>query len=474
MPQFTTSFGPLTSTVHGLVVSTILIPAAVSSFFGGHVANSVGRLKGVAVGASIFGLGAAIEGGSVKLGMLIAGRAIKGIGEGLFLSTLVVYITELSPPRQRGMLASIPQLLTTIGVCSGFFICYGSVGIDSSLSWRTPYIIQACIAFIFAFSTFFFLPESPRWLTAVGRHAEAKKVWETLGIEEREREKISDQEDGAALPKSVEMKDILSVFSADAWRQTALGVFLMGMQQASGIDGVLYYAPLLFASAGLSSSTASFLASGISALLIFLITIPGTFYADRWGRTTSTIYGGLIQAATMFVMGALYASNSVHASSGVGRYVVIAMIYLFAMAFSATWGVSFRVYISEIQSAKTRAGAASLSLSANWIVNWIIAFTTPILLSKSSYGVYFLFGGCTLFTSVVCMFAMPETRGRSLEEIQESFGDRRKRGTAFELDSEVGGERAGVFVFEDSEERKEAKENVREVGGSSGSSIVVS
>jgi MFS family permease len=90
MPQFTTTFGQLSSTVHGLVVSTILIPAAIASFFGGHLANSVGRLKGVAIGAAVFGLGAGIEGGSVVLGMLVAGRAIKGIGEGLFLSTSVV------------------------------------------------------------------------------------------------------------------------------------------------------------------------------------------------------------------------------------------------------------------------------------------------------------------------------------------------------------------------------------------------
>jgi MFS family permease len=90
MSQFASTFGPLSSTVHGLVVSTILIPAAISSFFGGHLANKVGRLRGIALGAAVFGIGATIEGSSVALGMLIAGRAVKGIGEGLFLSTSVV------------------------------------------------------------------------------------------------------------------------------------------------------------------------------------------------------------------------------------------------------------------------------------------------------------------------------------------------------------------------------------------------
>jgi len=94
MPQFAKTFGPISSTTHGLVVSTILIPAAVASFFGGHLANSVGRPRGIAIGAGIFGLGAAVEGSSVKLGMLIAGRAVKGIGEGFFLSTVVVYVSH--------------------------------------------------------------------------------------------------------------------------------------------------------------------------------------------------------------------------------------------------------------------------------------------------------------------------------------------------------------------------------------------
>ena len=90
MSQFASTFGHLTSTVHGLVVSTILIPAALSSFFGGHLANSVGRPKAIAIGGGVFGLGAAVEAASVKLAMLIVGRAVKGLGEGLFLSTVVV------------------------------------------------------------------------------------------------------------------------------------------------------------------------------------------------------------------------------------------------------------------------------------------------------------------------------------------------------------------------------------------------
>ena len=97
MPQFAQTFGVLSATVHGLVVSTILIPAAISSLFGGHLANSVGRIKAIAIGTAIFGIGASLECASVKLVMLIVGRAVKGVGEGLFLSTVVVWVAKCSP-----------------------------------------------------------------------------------------------------------------------------------------------------------------------------------------------------------------------------------------------------------------------------------------------------------------------------------------------------------------------------------------
>ncbi|PBP23381.1 general substrate transporter, partial [Diplocarpon rosae] len=246
------------------------------------------------------------------------------------------------------------------------------------------------------------------------------------------------------MPAQLKMSDMMIVFAPRARRQTGLGVFLMAMQQASGIDGVLYYAPLLFASAGLSSSTASFLASGVSAILIFAVTIPAFLFADRWGRTTSAICGGVGQMVCMFVIGSLYASGSVHEERGVGRWVVVVMIYLFAIVFSATWGVGFRVYVSEIQSPETRAGASSLALSANWVMNWIVAFTTPIFLAHSSFGIYFLFGSAALLTVVVCVFWMPETRGRSLEDIDAGFKKVANREISVENGREL--ENSGVLT----------------------------
>ncbi|KAH8821422.1 general substrate transporter, partial [Xylogone sp. PMI_703] len=424
MPQFTASFGLLKPAVHGIIVSSILLSAASASFFAGNLADRVGRVRGIAIGSFSFGLGAALEAGSTDLAMLVVGRLITGVGQGLFFSDLVVYNTEISPPAVRGTMASLPQFLTTVGICAGYFICYGSVNSNTSFAWRFPFAFQASMAVTFAVLAIVFLPESPRWLTATGRPERAERVWNELGVLAAEREKASNSKQQPLPTSPIEAQpksSLLDVFGKDVWRRTLLGVFLLGMQQLSGIDGVLYYAPQLFRQAGLSSSEASFLASGVSALLMFIVTIPAFLFADRWGRRTSTIFGGVVMACCMLTMGILYATNSVHGNDGAARWLVVVLIYVFSLTFCGTWAVGMKVYVGEIQPPKTRAGATSLAHSSCWVTNWVVAFTTPIFLARSTFGVYFFFGASLILTVWVCLFAMPETKGRSLEDIDSSF-----------------------------------------------------
>lgn len=312
------------------------------------------------------------------------------------------------------------------------------------MSWRLPFLLLSCLSALFATVSVIWLPASPRWLTLRGRTAEASAAWDALGVSHAEREKaemelnavqgiqLEHTEDlhppdrpNIPLASSTKLRGFFDVFSKDVRKRTALAVFMMGMQQLSGIDGVLYYAPLLFEKAGLASTEASFLASGVSALVIFAFTIPALILADKWGRRHSTIYGGLGLSATMFLIGSLYASSSVHSHSGAGRWIVIVSIYLFAVIYSTSWAIGFKVYAAEIQPQRTRASATSLAHGSNWVTNFLVALTTPVLLAKSTYAVYFLFGGCTLFTISVCYLFMPETKGRSLEEIEEAFRARK-------------------------------------------------
>ncbi|KAL8707610.1 MAG: hypothetical protein Q9220_007397 [cf. Caloplaca sp. 1 TL-2023] len=442
METFVSTFGAMSATVHGLIVSSILIPAAVSSFFAGRVADILGRPKSIAIGTLLFGIGAGLEAGSIHIAMFVTGRVIEGIGEGLYLGTLVVYICEISPPRQRGRLMAGPQLGTTLGLVVGFFTCYGSNGIKSSLAWRMPFIVLASLSALFAASAVTWLPPSPRWLILQGRQSEASAAWAVLGIIEADREKLEvemkrtpdtgggisqvdskgeENRTSASKASSVPKRSLFDAFASDVRSRTVLGIFLLFMQQLSGIDGVLYYAPLLFTQAGLTSSEASFLASGVSGIVIFAVTIPALLFADQWGRRHSTIYGGIAIAITMFLIGGLYAGNAVQHSTGAGRWVVIVTIYLYAAIYCVSWGVGMRTYVAESQPQRTRASAANLAYGSNWVANFLVALTTPVLLARSSFAAYFLFGGCTLLTAVVCFFFMPETKGHSLGQIEEAF-----------------------------------------------------
>lgn len=170
MKHFVAQFGNQSATVHGLIVSSILIPAAISSFFAAYLADRLGRPSGISIGALSFGIGAALEAAAVHLAMFVVGRCIEGIGEGLYLGTLVVcvyilsigrastdmsrYICEISPTSVRSALTTGPQLLITLGLVMGFFTCYGTSRIDSSFSWRTPFLILACFSAVFSVAAY--------------------------------------------------------------------------------------------------------------------------------------------------------------------------------------------------------------------------------------------------------------------------------------------------------------------------------
>uniref|UniRef100_A0A8H7N632 Major facilitator superfamily (MFS) profile domain-containing protein n=1 Tax=Bionectria ochroleuca TaxID=29856 RepID=A0A8H7N632_BIOOC len=436
MPAFKATFGSFSPTMHGVIVSSVLIPGALTALIAGALAHRFGHIKLVALGSFIYSIGAAVECGAPILGVFILGRLIKGVGEGLFLSNVYVQVSEMSPSRVRGVMTALPQFLITTGVVCGYFICYGTIRLGtSSAAWRAPLAVISGLGLIFS-NVFFICPPSPRWLSTKGRFNEARVVGEKLGLEPKELEQILSQSplfDGESANESVWQTlqqtwvEFGYAFSKPYRGRTAFGCFIMGMQQFSGIDGVLYYAPTLFTQAGLDGDQATFLASGVSAIVILATTIPATLFADVWGRRFASILGGVLITLLMLLMGSLYAGGQVGA--GPGKWVVIVSIYLFAIVFSATWAICFRTFLVESMPRKTRSSASSLAQSSNWMANYIVALVTPILLAKSSFGAYYLFAFSSLLTTAVVAAIMPETRGYSLETIEERYDERQSRGT---------------------------------------------
>ena len=440
-----------------------LLPSAIVSFFAESFADAVGRPRAVT-----------IEAGSIHIAMFILGRIIIGIGNGLSLSTVVVYICALAPPSKRGVLTTLVQLLSATGILLGYFICYGTVRIKSAASWRLPLALQSFLVFLFA-AVCVPLPQSRRWLTLCGRHKEARLLWIRLGInpdsedtevrdglivEKREDpesktddqlsrntevsdgviikkhedpesktdgqssedievsdgvviEKHKDLEsktdgqsgkdteviDGVVIEKRIDpesksdgrpgespavvlqnpgngvcedttaimSRSVVRVFRKDVRSRTALGVYYLGMQQLTGMDSILYYAPIVLQHAGITSQKSSSLASGVEAIVIIVVTIPATLLADSWSRRMQTVVGGCLIPGCLFLNAILYASGVVNQDSGAARWVVIGTTYAYLISYCVTWAMCVRSYPSEIQPPATRATATSLAQCANWV-----------------------------------------------------------------------------------------------------------
>ncbi|KAF2685269.1 general substrate transporter [Lentithecium fluviatile CBS 122367] len=419
MPAYIETFGHLSPTMRGFTVSLIMLCGAIPATVAGHLADRFGRLHIMIAGAILCTIGCALECAAFHLWLFLIGRALMGIGQGFALTNVGVYICEIAPSRSRGKFVSLPQFGAAIGVCIGYFSCYGSIHIDGDMSWRLPYILQAALSTLWAAGSFF-LPESPRWLILHGRRRQAMEELENLNFEKAEAEKDVLRPIETAASEVGVLEGLHLIFTRQYRLQTCLAVFILSFIQLSGIDGVLYYAPTIFAQAGIPSQTASFLASGVSAILMLAFSIPATLFADKWGRRTSAICGGIILSGSMLLIGSLYAANAVH-SYGAARWVVIVSVFVFAIGYVSTWAVFGKIYASEIQPTKTRATTNSMATGGSFIANWLVAFATPIFLARSAHGAYFLFGAIALLTLVVLATCMRETRGQSLEDIQVSF-----------------------------------------------------
>ncbi|GAA5917842.1 hypothetical protein JCM6882_000838 [Rhodosporidiobolus microsporus] len=428
MDSFYAEFGHISETLRGVIVAIILLPSAMSGVFAGNISDRLSRKRAIALGGYIFCTGQAISCVTFKhLGILAMGRIIAGLGEGVFLGTLNTYVAEISPKHLRGRMMLMTQTFICIGVTAGFFVCYGSAKIlhPSSLAWRLPFAISSFVALVMSILAPF-LPYSPRWLLLHNRRAEAEAVLEKLvgtgpaaEIEKRELLAVSDQQMAAKTTGGSKRAAFKQIWAPDVRWRTSLGAAVNAFQMLTGVDLILFYAPLLFTQAGLDPDSASFIASGVTGIVLIVSTFITATFIDRVGRRPIYIGGGMLVSITLFVIGSMYASGA--AKTEAGKWTVIVFIFLFVFTFGTTMASATRLYSSEIQPSRTRAAASSFSQATNQITNFAVAVSGPVFLEKSDYGPYMCYGALTAFGMVLAFFFMIETKGHSLEAIDDLF-----------------------------------------------------
>ncbi|HWZ53814.1 MAG TPA: sugar porter family MFS transporter [Candidatus Acidoferrales bacterium] len=394
-----------------VIVSGVLAGAAAGALAGGRLADLFGRRRLLIVTAIIFALGAVLCAAATSVTILIAGRIIVGLGIGLSSGTVPVYISEVAPADARGWTVSLFQLAITLGILLAYIVDYA---FSKSEAWRWMFGLSLIPAAIFGIGMYF-LPESPRWLARNGHHDRARAVLEKIRdtslvhveLEEIEHTLAQSQEHG-------NWRDLLSPSLRPA---LVVGIGLAVFQQVTGINTVIYYAPLIIQSAGISSASGAILATAGIGVVNVLMTIVSMWLIDRIGRRPLLLTGIAGMIVTLGVLGWAFYSNE--RSAALSSLAVISMM-VYVASFAISLGPIFWLLIAEIYPLRVRSSSEGLAATFNWGANLLVTLTFLTLLQKiGAPKTFWLYGICAVGALVFSYRLVPETKGRTLEQIEQ-------------------------------------------------------
>src|SRR6202051_4545912 len=394
-----------------IIVSGVLAGAAIGALIGGRLADLFGRRKLLIATAIIFALGAILCAVATSAVILVVGRIIVGFGIGLSSSGVPVYISEVAPANARGWQVSLFQLAITVGILLAYLVDYAFA---ATQGWRWMFGLAVIPAAIFG-AGMFFLPESPRWLLRGGQRETARamlaRIRGTVDIDAEFREI---EQSVTRAPESGRFSDL---FACSLRPALVVGIGLAIFQQITGINTVIYYAPLIIQTAGISSASGAILATaGIGAVNV-LMTIFSMWLIDRKGRRPLLLAGISGMAVTLGVLGVVFRISN--QSTGMAWLAVISLM-AYVGSFAISLGPIFWLLISEIYPLKIRNSAEGIAATFNWGANLLITLTFLTLVEKvGPSGTFWLYGASAIAAGIFSYYYVPETKGRSLEEIEE-------------------------------------------------------
>ena len=401
-----------------LVVSMVLLGATVGAFTGGRFADRFGRRVTLIGTSVVFIFGALLCASAPSFTVLVAGRVVVGLGIGLASTTVPVYISEVSPPEARGWQVSLFQLAITLGILAAYLVDYA---LAKSGAWRWMLGLAAVPGAMLG-AGMIFLPESPRWL-AKSLHPEyARDVLVRIrGTQDVESELRDIQGSLVHAEERGSWKDLLHRSVRPA---LVVGIGLAFFQQVTGINTVIYYAPTILQSAGLPSASTAILATAGIGLVNVLMTIVAMWLIDRVGRRPLLLTGIAGMAVSLAVLGLVFRSG---ARNAIAAQTAVITLMAYVAFFAISLGPIFWLLIAEIFPLKIRGQAEGTAAGANWICNLVISMTFLTLVEIFGLSrTFWLYGLLAIAAFVFCYELVPETKGRSLEEIEASWRSERK------------------------------------------------
>jgi sugar porter (SP) family MFS transporter len=401
----------LSPTMQGIVVAIALAGAAAGSAAAGYISDRTGRRPVIMGAGLLFIAGAVISAIAQDVTTLLIGRLLVGVAIGVASMLTPLYLAEISPARDRGAIVSLNQLCITGGILVSYLVGYALA--NGSSGWRWMLALGALPGIILS-GGMLVLPESPRWLAGHGRLPDAEAVLRRLrGTTDVSAEVNSLRTDilrEGRLPSGA-----AELLSPRLRRPLIIGIGLAMFQQITGINTVIYFAPTIFQSAGLSSAATSILATaGVGAVNV-IMTIVSIRLIDRLGRRQLLYWslGGM--ALTLLVLSAAFHAGA----SGQLGWIAVASVAAFVGFFAIGLGPVFWLLIAEIFPLNMRGRAMSLATVANWGFNLIVSATfLNIVAVAGSAGAFMLYAVLSVLALIFIAMMVPETKGRTLEQIE--------------------------------------------------------
>jgi SP family xylose:H+ symportor-like MFS transporter len=418
----------------GWTISSALFGCIIGAGVAGWLAKAVGRKGGMIVAAVLFvlsalgsafpefGLGPIGAMGPRALTPFILYRILTGVGVGIASMLSPLYIAEIAPSRIRGRLVSFNQLSIVLGMAVVYFVNWaiqaqGNEAWLHTTGWRLMLLSEAVPALLFLI-LLTFVPDTPRWFVMKGRSPEALAVLTRL-VGRTEAQTTVKEIEASLAEHAHAGKTPLFAFGSLV---IVAGILLSVFQQFVGINAVLYYAPLMFQNLGASTDSAFWqtLIVGITNVIFTLVAI---LTVDRLGRKPLLIIGGIVMGVAMITLGFQFRANAV----GTGP-LIAAMTYI--AGFALSWGPVTWVMLSEMFPNAIKNKAMAIAVAAQWIANLFVSWSFKILIGNSTLNAlfnhgfpYWIYGAMSFLAAAFVYFYVPETRRRTLEEIQHLWTD---------------------------------------------------
>ncbi|KAL4620366.1 hypothetical protein ACB092_06G148900 [Castanea dentata] len=417
----------ITEVQEEVLVGILSIVSLFGSLAGGRTSDAIGRKWTMALAAVIFQIGAVIMTLSPSFEVLMIGRLLAGIGIGFGVMIAPVYIAEISPTIARGSLTSFPEVFINFGILLGYVSNYAFSGLPAHINWRIMLAVGILPSVFIGFALFV-IPESPRWLVIQNRVEEARSVLQKTNDSEKEVEERLAEIQVAAGTADVENHEEKAVWrellspSPSVCRMLVTGFGIQCFQQITGIDATVYYSPEIFKDAGVEGNTnllAATVAVGVTKTAFILVAI---FLIDKLGRKPLLYVSTIGMTICLFSLGL---SLSLLGQGQVGIALSILSVCGNVAFFSVGIGPVCWVLTTEIFPLRLRSQAAALGAVGNRVCSGLVAMSfLSVSRAISVAGVFFIFSAISALAVLFVYTFVPETKGKSLEQIELLFKDK--------------------------------------------------